>query len=171
MRYGHRRFTTETRLVLDEEKQKTLDNDIALWQSAYRHVIKLLQTWNKGDSKLNSYIQGKFGVDKRTANSIIKEAVGRRKMQFALYEHQIKILGDKVTGLRKSCDSVLTKINGFKIRLDGLTDSEWKKYKNLKHSLYHKRNRINKYRNTIKKLEDRISKRKIRCLFRYTGVV
>ena len=163
--YGYRRFTTGTRLMLDEEKQKPLDNDIALWQSAYRHVIKLLQTWSKGDSKLNSYIQGKFGVDKRTANSIIKEAVGRRRMQFALYEYQIEALGDKVSGLRKSCDSVLAKINGFKTRLDDLTDSEWKKYKNLKHSLYHKRNRINKYSNTIKRLEDRVSKRKVGVCF------
>jgi len=57
----------------------------------FRIVWKLNESgkWNGKKDKLNTHIQTKYKVDKRTANSLIQSAIGRKKALLELKKTEL----------------------------------------------------------------------------------
>ena len=99
-------------------------------------------------SKLNTHIQGRFGVSKRTANSIISEAQGRFQSLKELKYVEQRQRGHKIRELEcqvSKLDAKIRKMNPG-IAVNEATDKEIKQYRIWKQSIYWKRQRLNKFR-------------------------
>lgn len=101
------------------------------------YIIKNDKNFNKNKSHYNSYLQNKYGILKRTANSIISDAQGRldalkalKKFEKQQAERKIKSLEDKILTLnskkignwkvRRQLVSKKAKLNKLKQYLDNL---------------------------------------------------
>ena len=152
-------LTTETRLT---EKEA---HDIMGYIQKYRVDYGIIQRYvwlvivrQKGvinKSELNTEIQRKFSVTKRTANSVIYDMKGRYKALQELKKTEKGQLKNKILCLEQQAEKTAAVVNILKKdaaanRLDG---KQLVKYRNLKKTLYYKHQRIQKFRDRLAQLE------------------
>ena len=99
-------------------------------------------------SKLNTHVQGCFGVSKRTANSIISDAKGRlqalKELKYVEQRHRrLKIR--EMEGQVSKIDAKIRKLNPG-VAANEATEKEMRQYRKWKASIYWKRQRLNKFR-------------------------
>ena len=102
-------------------------------------------------SKLNTHVQGRFGVSKRTANSIISEAKGRlRALKELKYteQRQREIKIRELVAQISKLDAKIGKLNPG-LAANEATDKELRQYRKWKESIYWKRQRLNKFRQRL----------------------
>lgn len=106
------------------------------------HVLKRSADFNKSD--FNTYLQTKYGILKRTANSIISDAQGTLNALIELKKHEKSQLERKISELETTIENIEMKVTDNKtlLRLNDKTIS-LVVHRNLKRKLVSKKNQLN----------------------------
>ena len=152
-------LTTETRLSEREahdimEYTRKYRTDYGIIQRYVWHVIvRRKNVINK--SKLNTEIQMKFSVSKRTANSVIYDMKGRYKALQELKKTERNQLKNKILRLEQQAEKTANTVNILKkdAAANRLGKKQLIKYRDLKKKLYYKHQRIQKFRDRLVQLE------------------
>jgi hypothetical protein len=109
-------------------------------------------------SKLNTHIQERFGVSKRTANSIISDAKGRLKALKELKylekrQREVKIR--EIEGQVRKLEVKIKRLNPA-IASNEVMDKELRQYRKWKADIYWKRQRLNKFKLRLNRLGELI---------------
>ena len=164
-------FTTETRLsdkdahdMIEYVRQYRIDYGM-IQRYVWHYIVNNHGIPNK--SQLNTEIQQRFGVTKRTANSIIYDMSGRykalkelKKTEGYQYQHKIEHLEDVISMLDKQVSE-----QSKKAAVNQLSEKQLVSYRNLKKQLYFKRQKLQKYKDRLKQLETDIASEKYRLGF------
>ena len=119
------------------------------------HVLKRNADFNKSD--FNTYLQTKYGILKRTANSIISDAQGTLNALKELKQYEKSQLERKISSLEEIIDKIEMKVvdNKTLLRLNDETVSLFK-YRNLKRKLVSKKNQLNHKKQKLNNLNYQI---------------
>ena len=155
-----RKFTVVAQLY---EKQnhdliEYVDSCFATYGKAKRetfHVLKRDTNFNK--SSFNTYLQTKYGILKRTANSIISDAQGSLNALKELKQYEKSQLERKLSSLETMIVKLERKIadNKTLLRLNDRSVSLIK-HRNLKRKLVSKKNQLNNKKQRLKNLQYQI---------------
>ena len=155
-----RKFTVVAQL---HEKQnpdliKYVDSCFTTYGKAKRetfHILKHDENINK--STFNTYLQTKYGILKRTANSIISDAQGTLNALIELKQYEKSQLECKILALKTLIDKLELKVadNKTLLRLNDKTVS-LVKHRNLKRKLVSKKNQLNNKKQRLKNLQYQI---------------
>lgn len=155
-----RKFTVVAQLY---EKQnhdliEYVDSCFATYGKAKRetvHVLKRDTNFNK--SSFNTYLQTKYGILKRTANSIISDAQGSLNALKELKQYEKSQLERKLSSLKTMIVKLERKITDNKtlLRLNDRSVSLIK-HRNLKRKLVSKKNQLNNKKQRLKNLQYQI---------------
>ena len=109
-------------------------------------------------SKYVSYICRKYGLLKRTVNSIRFDVQGRMKAQMEGKKTEREQLLEKIAVTEEKIIKIRAELDRLKPKAakNSLTDKEKKTYHNLKESLYWKKNRRNRLKQRKEKLDYQI---------------
>jgi IS605 OrfB family transposase len=156
-------LTTETRL---SEKEA---GDIMEYAWKYRADYGIIQryVWHvivrqKGvidQSKLNTEIQRKFSVSKRTANSVIYDMRGRYKALKELKRTERALYKNKILHLKQQAEKIAAAVNKLKkdAAANKLDEKQLEKYRKLKKKLYYRHQRIQKFKDRLAQLKKNIA--------------
>ena len=155
-----RKFTVVAQLH-EQQNQKLIeyiDSCFATYSKAKRetfHVIKRDNNFNK--SAFNTYLQNKYNVLKRTANSIISDAQGTLNALIELKKYEKSQLERKIASLETTIDKFEMKVadNKTLLRLNDKTVS-LSKHRNLKRKVVSKKNQLNNKKQRLKNLQYQI---------------
>ena len=155
-----RKFTVVAQLH-EKQNQKLIeyiDSCFATYSKAKRetfHVIKRDNNFNK--SAFNTYLQNKYNVLKRTANSIISDAQGTLNALIELKKYEKSQLERKIASLETTIDKFEMKVadNKTLLRLNDKTVS-LSKHRNLKRKVVSKKNQLNNKKQRLKNLQYQI---------------
>ena len=122
-----------------------VDSCFAIYNKAKRetfHVLKHVHVFNK--SAFNTHLQKKYGILKRTANSIISDAQGALNALIELKQYEKSQLERKILSLESLIDKLKIKVANNKtlLRLNDKTIS-LVAHRNLKRKLVSKKNQLN----------------------------
>lgn len=155
-----RKFTVVAQL---HEKQnhdliEYIESCFAIYSKAKRetfHVFKRDTNFNK--SSFNTYLQTKYGILKRTANSIISDAQGSLNALKELKQYEKSQLERKLSSLETMIVKLERKIadNKTLLRLNDRSISLIK-HRNLKRKLISKKNQLNNKKQRLKNLQYQI---------------
>ena len=121
----------------------------------------------KDKSALIKNIATKYNLTARTANSIVYNMTGRFNAIRELKKYEQKQLETKIKSLEKKIaktEEARQKLN-LRMALNTATKKEQEKYEKLKISLYWRRNKLNKLKRKIKKLEKEIETQRYKVCF------
>ena len=121
----------------------------------------------KDKVELAKNIATTYNLTSRTAESIVYNMTGRFNAIKELKEYEQKQLEGKIESLEKKIDKTekaRQKLNS-NMSLNLATKKEQEKYKKLKISLYWNRNRLNKLKQKIRKLEKEIETKRYKICF------
>ncbi len=154
-------YTIETRLELKDNKELItyFENYISEYNAILRYTWRqLTSSAYKEDYPKKSYfvthLCNKYGILKRTANSIVYEVEGRIKSLKALKEYEKRQLEYKINSLELKSRKLRDSINSIKpkVRVNKVTEKQLKKYREDKRSLYYTNQKLNKKRMKLKQL-------------------
>lgn len=154
-------YTIETRLELKDNKEliNYFENYISEYNAILRYTWRqLTSSTYKEDYPKKSYfvthLCNKYGILKRTANSIVYEVEGRIKSLKALKEYEKRQLEYKINSLELKSRKLRDSINSIKpkVRVNKVTEKQLKKYREDKRSLYYTNQKLNKKRMKLKQL-------------------
>lgn len=158
-------YTTETRfsMPIGSEIRTYCDKFVTEYNKVYRdmwHTMTALDFKKQypKDSNYITYICNKYGLLKRTVNSIKFEIKGRMKSYMELKKTQLKQLEIKICVKEDKIDGIIKKIETLKplVRENKASQKQLIKYRNLKQSLYYQKNKLNKIKQQYKKLAKQI---------------
>lgn len=142
-----RKFTVVTQLHENQNHDliEYVDSCFVTYSKAKRetfHVIKRDTNFNK--SAFNTYLQNKYGILKRTANSIISDAQVTLNALIELKKYEKSQLERKILSLETTIEKLETKVadNKTLLRLNDKSISLLE-HRNLKHKLVSKKNQLN----------------------------
>ena len=121
----------------------------------------------KDKNKLTKHIATTYNFTSRTANSIVYNMTGRFNAIKELKEYEQKQLETKIKSLEKKIaktEEARQKLN-LRMALNTATKKEQEKYEKLKISLYWRRNKLNKLKRKIKKVEKEIETQRYKVCF------
>ena len=121
----------------------------------------------KDKAALTKNIATTYNLTTRAANSIVYNMAGRFNAIKELKEYEREQLETKIKSLEKKIDkteSARQKLNS-KMALNTATKKEQEKYEKLKISLYWRRNKLNKLKRKIKKVEKEIKTQRYKVCF------
>ena len=155
-----RKFTVVAQLNENQNHDliEYVDSSFATYSKAKRetfHIIKRDINFNK--SAFNTYLQNKYNILKRTANSIISEAQGSLNALKELKQFEKSQLERKISSLEKTIEKLEMKVADNKnlLRLNNETISLFK-HCNLKRKLVSKKNQLNHKKQKLKNLNYKI---------------
>jgi IS605 OrfB family transposase len=110
--------------------------------------------------KLNTEIQRKFSVSKRTANSVIYDMRGRYKALKELKRTERALYKNKILHLKQQAEKTAAAVNKLKkdAAANKLDEKQLEKYRKLKKKLYYRHQRIQKFRDRLAQLEKNMEK-------------
>ena len=141
-----------------------VDSCFAIYNKAKRetfHVLKHVHVFNK--SAFNTHLQKKYGILKRTANSIISDAQSALNALIELKQYEKSQLERKILSLKTLIDKLEIKVadNKTLLRLNNKSISLFA-HRNLKRKLVSKKNQLNhkkqKLNNLVYQIEHGIYK-------------
>ena len=144
-------FTVETRLNINQFDVRYFIQDMAKQNMVFRIVWKLIQTDKRSQSKLNTYLQQTFQMDKRTANTIIQGAKGRLKALKELKQLEKANLTSKIITKRKQIEALTQKVEQLKVKVvaNAVTEEELEIYRKDKRSLWCKKQKLNRMQQAL----------------------
>lgn len=155
-------YTIETRIDknINGELVNYLTDYISYYNEIYRYVWVQL-TSKDFDIKYPkmsyfiTHICNKYGVLKRTANSIRYDVEGRLKSFKELKAYELRQLTYKISALESKKTSLCTLINTLKpiVATNTATNSNLKVYRESKKSLFYTQQKINKKKNQLMQLK------------------
>ena len=116
---------------------------------------------------LTKNIATKYNLTTRTASSIVYNMTGRYNAIKELKEYEQQQLETKIKSLENKIaktEAARQKLNS-KMALNTATEKEQEKYEKLKISLYWRRNKVNKLKRKIKKIENEIKTQRYKVCF------
>ena len=156
----YKKVSTFSTVLETEHNENVIDyfeGTVFRYSAMKRHTLHVIR--NNPEMKenvLNRYLQDKYGVTTRTANSCIKEVSGIVSSALALLSLNIEKIENRIKNKRKNLETKrrqLAKIhNGHK------TDT--KKLRKLKFQIYNICNSINRLEQKKKVFQERINKKK-----------
>lgn len=162
------KYTIETRLY--EKQNKELIDYFESIVKQYNYVFRVVWHIYRNNPKtkqsdLNTYIQNKFNINKRTAASIIRSVIGRINLAKGVINFRLKQYGYKLQSLNKKIDLFQKKLYEQKelAKINQLKDIYT--YKNLKTKVAWMKIRRNRIENNIKSLQNQLNTNKIKILF------
>lgn len=164
-----RKFTVITQLHLKNNKEliEYLESSRKDFSRAYRetyHTFKNSTKFNK--SSYDTYLQNKYGITTRTANSIILVVTGRYNAIRALKKYELGQTNSKLSYLVSTVIPKLEcKRQEYANALDSGVSVNLVQYRNLKLKLFSKKVKANKLRQRIENLEWQLSTGKFRICF------
>jgi len=157
-------YTIETRISKRENKEiyEYFEKYFEEYNKILRYAWKIMiNDEKKSINKLNQEIQRKYGILKRTANSITRTLKGRMESlkelkNYELQQYNIKILSleNDIEKLKNTLD-----IQKKKAEENKMTVRELEKYRNLKRKIYYKRQKLNKVKMRKENLEKNINEK------------
>ena len=155
-----RKFTVVAQLHENQNHDliEYVDSCFATYSKAKRetfHVIKRDKNFNK--SLFNTYLQNKYGILKRTANSIISDAQTTLNALMELKKYEKSQLERKISSLEKTIEKLEIKVadNKALLKLNDKTISLYK-HRNLKRKLVSKKNKLNNKKQKLNNLNYQI---------------
>ena len=152
-----RKFTVVAQLHEEQNRDliEYINSCFAIYGKAKRetfHVIKRDDNFNK--STFNTYLQNKYDVLKRTANSIISDAQGTLNALIELKKYEKSQLERKISSLETTIEKLEMKIADNKTLLC-LNDKSVSlvTHRNLKRKLVSKKSQLNNKKQRLKNLQ------------------
>lgn len=164
-----RKFTVVTQLHLNNNKDviEYLESSRKDYNRAYRetyHTFKNSTKFNK--SRYDTYLQNKYGITTRTANSIILGATGRYNAIKELKKYELQQTKSKLSYLvDKVIPNLECKRQDYIDSLNKGVSTNLVQYRNLKLKLFSKKVKANRLRQRIENLEWQLSTGKFRICF------
>ena len=148
-------FTISTRLNVWQFDANYFNQDLIKQNKIFRIVWKLTQMDKRTQSQLNTYLQKTFQIDKRTANSLLKIAKGRRNALKELKTLERANLTTKIIAKTRQIEKLSLKIAVLKEKVvaNQATEKELCHYRNDKQSLWHKKQKLNRMKQKLKQYE------------------
>lgn len=152
-------ITTETRLdglnCLDIIKYaREYRRDFGIMERyVWKRIIQSKGNFNK--SKLNTEIQRKFGVTKRTANSTIYDMKGRYEALKELKKTELHQMEGKMDALQEKIGKLKTLVDSLSEQAarNGLSEGGLQYYRGKKKSLFYKKQKLQKLKDRHARLE------------------
>ena len=164
-----KKFTIVTQLhtSLNKDLIDYIDLTLPSYSKAVResfHTIKNSKSFNK--SNYNSYLQQKYDITSRTANSIIFDAQGRLNALIELKRYEQKQLKLKILNLEKNIIPKLVQkreINSNLLNCGGKVSVI--KQRNLRLKIVSKKNKLNCLKQKLSNITYQIENRKLKLCF------
>ena len=165
-------FTSETRIEITNELRTYLNNFVCEYNKVYRIMYQIMRKpdFYKQYSK-NSYFVSemcnKYGLLKRTVNSIFKDIQGKMKALEELKKTQLRSIENKIEKQKNRIDKVKKELDKIKQEVvnNTLTEKQLEKYRKQKQGLYYKLNRLNKLKQRKEQLEYEINNKVLKIGF------
>lgn len=157
-------ITTETRLdiknapdIIEYAKQYRTDFGI-IERYVWRKIIQSKGSFDR--SKLNTEVQQKFGVTKRTANSVIYDMKGRYKALKELKKTELRQMEDKIDALQEEIKKLKVVVDTLSRQAarNELSESSLRYYRGKKRSLFCKDQKLQKLKDRHTRLEKDLDK-------------
>ena len=151
-----RKFTVVTQLHKKHNVDliEYIDGSLGSYAQAMRetfHVIKNADSFNK--SSHNTYLQNKYGITKRTANSIIADAQGRYNALKELKAYEKLQLERKIAHLENSViPKLVMKRNDNSAMLRAKLNISLIKQRNLRRKIVAKKTKLNRLKQQLSNL-------------------
>ena len=162
------KYTIETRLYKKHNKELIdyFESVVKQYNYVFRIVWHILRNNSKiKQSALNICIQNKFNVNKRTAASIIRSAIGRINLAKGVVNFRLKQYEYKLQSLNKKIDLFQKKLYEQKELAKTNQLKNIYTYRNLKTKVAWMKIRRNRIENNIKSLQNQLNTNKIKILF------
>lgn len=164
-----RKFTVVAQLREQQNQELImyLDSCFAIYGKAKRETFHVIKCDNNFDrSAFNTYLQTKYDILMRTANSIISDAKGRLSALIELKRYEKSQLECKISSLEKLIDKLEKKVEDNKALLR-LNDKHISlvKHCNLKRKLVAKKNQLNHKKQKLANLNYQIKHGDYRLCF------
>lgn len=165
-------FTVQTRIRMNNEIFQYLSAYMAEYNRIYRYAWHVMtspdysEKW-PSQSAFVTHIRTKFNVLSRTAGTIVVSVKGRIN---ALTEHQkyeVKLLDVRIKDMTQKIEDTTKIINRLKPKVTENTasDRQLDRYRRKKKSLYFLNNKLNKLRQRMGGLEERIKSGTVKLAF------
>ena len=166
-----KQFTLETRLSLDDEAKKYLNEYITFYNMISRNLWQIVRKSNFKEvykrSDFNTYACNKYNILKRTANSIYSELLSKKNSLLELKKTEIYNCNIRYSKLSIEKDNLKEKINKLKakVSINKSTNKELIRYRKYKQKYYFLCNRINNLKQKINNLKIDIENKKVSLSF------
>ena len=144
-----------------------IDKTLPSYSKAVResfHTIKNSKSFNK--SNYNSYLQQKYDITKRTANSIISDAQGRLNALIELKRYEQKQLKLKIVNLEKNIIPKLVQKRDINSNLLNCGENvSFIKQRNLRLKIVSKKNKLNCLKQKLSNITYQIENKKLKLCF------
>ena len=164
-------LTIETRL--DSHESGELTAYFEQWRTEYGKIFRY--AWYRyarppkrpSKSAFNTELQRRFGITKRTANSIIYEVSGRYSALLELKKTEIKQLEEKAAALEEQIQVLKKEVyaDAALAAENRLSPKELAEYKNRKRSLYYKKQKLKKKKDRIRQFVKDIQEGNLKICF------
>ena len=162
------KYTTETRLYSKNNKDIVAYFDEIKEQYNYilRKVYYIIRSNPKiKESSLNTELQDKYNISKRTANSIIKTVQGRLNSIKALKKTEVKQNQYRLERISKKLEKLIPMLSDLKLKARENNIKDLTKYRNLKTKVAFLKIRKDKLVNKIKSLNHQLETNKFKIIF------
>ena len=128
------------------------------------HVIKNTNDFNK--SSYNTHLQNKYGITKRTANSIISDAQGRLNALKELKVFEKRQLEQKIEHLEKEVlPKLVLKLNDYIVQLNNKQNVSLVRLRNLRRKIVYKKNKLNRLKQKLNNVTYQIESGRLKLCF------
>ena len=135
-----------------------------VWQEVMHNSISILSGKNK--SSYNTYLQRKFYISKRMANSVIADVVGTYNAVLELKKYELSQLDGKIDGSYKKLEKYNLRLERFKdVNINKLSKQDRRTYKRLRFAVWQRLQRINRLNQKRDVLERSIQRGKVSVCF------
>lgn len=138
----------------------------SVWQEVIHADEKINLISGKNKSSYNTYLQNKFCISKRMANSVIADVVGTYNAMLELKKHELSQLDGKIDGSHKKLDGHNLRLERFKnVDINKLSKQDRRTYKRLRFAVWQRLRRINRLKQKRDVLERNIQNGKVSICF------
>ena len=162
------KYTTETRLYIKNNKDIVDYFDEV--KAQYNHIFRKVYHIIKNNPKLkinllNTKLQNKYGINKRTASSIIKTVQGRINSIRELKKTEIKEKQYKLEKISEKLEKLVPILLDLKLKAEKNNINDLIKYRNLKTKIAFMKIRKDKLVNKIKSLNYQLETDRFKITF------
>lgn len=143
-----------------------VDEYLTFYSKIQREVFTYINNGKRlSKSKFNTYLQNRFLISKRTANSIISDMEGRHKSLRALKVTEQKNTLYKISKITQDIQDLDSQISSFKDKLVNNIAINLERYRNLKTKRFWKKRRLDSLRGKLEALQEQIDSGKLKLTF------
>lgn len=161
-------FTITTQLHTKNNKElcSYVDDYLSFYSRIQRVVFTYLNNGNEmTKGKFNTYLQNRFNISKRTANSIISDMSGRHKALKALKVTEKQNIKHKINRIKQDILDLDTQISSLKTKLVANETNNLIQYRNQKTKRFWKKRRLDSLQGKLLSLQRQLDTGKLKLTF------